>query len=133
MLIRDGSLTDEDIRAVLFDLVIAGSDTTASTITAALFLLHEPRHAPQRAAALAEVRGVDLLSLSLDEVRGTLPYMTAIAREVLRLYPPVPFVGRTSLKECTVGGVVVPEGGTLCFSNAKLQPLTLTLGSYPYS
>ena len=48
-----------------------------------------------------QVRGVDLLSLSLDEVRGTLPYMTAIAREVLRLYPPVPFVGRTSLKECT--------------------------------
>ncbi len=40
---------------MLFDLVIAGSDTTASTITAALFLLHETRHAPQRAAALAEV------------------------------------------------------------------------------
>lgn len=58
LLIRDGSLTDEDIRAVLFDLVIAGSDTTASTLTAALFLLHETRHAPQRAAALAEVRGV---------------------------------------------------------------------------
>ena len=34
-------LDDEAIRAILFDLVIAGSDTTASTLSAALYLLHE--------------------------------------------------------------------------------------------
>ena len=114
VLVRDGGLSDEDIQFVLFDLVIAGSDTTASTITAALFLLHEPEHADALAAARREVGGVDILSLSLDEVREKLPYCTAVAREVLRLYPPVPFVGRTAVAPRTIGGLDVPEGGALC-------------------
>lgn len=116
VLVRDGSLSDEDIQYVLFDLIIAGSDTTASTVTAALFLLSEPCHAAQLARATAEADGVEVLSLSLDQVRERLPYATAIAREVLRLYPPVPFVGRTSVAKRTVDGNDVPSGGTLCFS-----------------
>ena len=116
VLIRDDSLNDADVSYVLFDLIIAGSDTTASTITAALFLLHEPRHSTQLASAREEVANVDVLSLSLEEVRDKLPYCSAIAKEVLRLYPPVPFVGRTSVAPREVGGLEVPEGGTLCFS-----------------
>ena len=54
---------------------------------------------------------------------------------MLRLYPPVPFVGRTAVQATTVGGVAVPEGGTLCFSPYALgrdptlptRTLTLTL------
>ena len=38
-------LTDGDIRSILFDVVIAGSDTTASTATAALYVLHDPKNA----------------------------------------------------------------------------------------
>ena len=116
VLVRDGSLSDEDIQFVLFDLVIAGSDTTASTITAALFLLNEPQHASALKAAREEASGVDVLALSLEQVKDQLPYATAIAREVLRLYPPVPFVGRTSVAPRTIDGWDVPEGGTLCFS-----------------
>ena len=116
VLVRDGSLSDEDIQYVLFDLVIAGSDTTASTITAALFLLNEPQYQEQLESARAEAESVDVLALSLDQVREQLPYATAIAREVLRLYPPVPFVGRTSVAPRTIDGNDVPTGGTLCFS-----------------
>ena len=116
VLIRDDGLSDEDVAYILFDLVIAGSDTTASTISAALFLLHEPRHASALVAARAEVAGVDVLSLSLDQLRDKLPYATAIAREVLRLYPPVPFVGRTAVAPRELDGLQIPEGGTLCFS-----------------
>ena len=116
LLINEGSLSDEDIRFVLFDLVIAGSDTTASTITAAMFLLHEPRHLQALQQARAEAEGVDILSLSLEDIKGSLPFATGVAREVLRLYPPVPFVGRSATAESTVCGVEVPEGATLCFS-----------------
>lgn len=117
VLVNDGSLSDDDIQYVLFDLVIAGSDTTASTITAALFLLSEPQHAKQLERAREEAANVDVLSLSLDQVREKLPYATAVAREVLRLYPPVPFVGRTSVaSRKDLDGYDIPEGGTLCFS-----------------
>ncbi len=115
-LVREDTLSDEDIQFILFDLVIAGSDTTASTITAALFLLHEPEHLAALEAARAEAGAVDLMALSLEEVRSKLPFATAVARETLRLYPPVPFVGRTSTAEAEVGGVSVPKGATMCWS-----------------
>ena len=43
VLVQQEGLSDEDIQYILFDLIIPGSDTTASTLTAALFLLHEVR------------------------------------------------------------------------------------------
>ena len=116
VLVRDGDLSDADIQFVLFDLVIAGSDTTASTIAAALFLLHEPRHEVMLRRMRREVADVDVLGLTLEQVRDRLPYATVVAREVLRLYPPVPFVGRTAVAGTSLGGLEVPSGGTLCFS-----------------
>ena len=114
ILARDATLEDADILYILFDLIIAGSDTTASTIAAALFILHEPRHAAalDRARAEAATLGDDL---ALDAVRDELPYHTGVAREVLRLFPPVPFIGRTSVRETDLGGAV-PEGATMCWS-----------------
>ena len=100
----------------LFDLVIAGSDTTASTLAASLYILHEPRHAQLLKRAVDEARRADLEGLRLEEVRDALPYHVAVARETLRLYPPVPFVGRTALSACDVLGTPAPEGAVACFS-----------------
>ena len=115
-LLRDGTLDDDDILYILFDLVIAGSDTTASTLAASLYILHEPRHARLLERAVDEARRADLDGLRLEEVRDALPYHVAVARETLRLYPPVPFVGRTALSACDVLGTPAPEGAVACFS-----------------
>ena len=45
VLVAQPDLNDVDIRSILFDVVIAGSDTTASTTTAALYILHRPENA----------------------------------------------------------------------------------------
>ena len=115
-LLRDGTLSDDDILYILFDLVIAGSDTTASTVAASLYILHEPRHSKLLERAVAEALHADLDGLRLEEIRETLPYHVAVARETLRLYPPVPFVGRTALTACDVLGTPAPEGAVACFS-----------------
>jgi len=116
VLVKQPGLSDEDIQYILFDLVIAGSDTTASTLTAAFFLLHEKPHAAALAAARKEAAAVDVGELALDEIRLALPYATAIGRETLRLYPPVPFIGRTSVADARVGAAMVPSGSTMCWS-----------------
>ena len=120
-----------DVRSILFDVVIAGSDTTASTATAAIYLLHRPEHARwlerARAEAIATNAGRDV---PLEKIRSAMPVSVAIAREVLRLYPPVPFVGRTATGTGTLrafssedgaGGdgdarYPIEPGDTFCFS-----------------
>ena len=113
----DQEVPDEQILYVLFDLVIAGSDTTASTITATLFLLHAQGNERALEKALEEVRAVPSLDeLQLDTVLGELPYVAAACKEVLRLYPPVPFIGRRSVRDETLAGYATEEGSVACWS-----------------
>jgi len=108
-----------DIRAILFDVVIAGSDTTASTTTAAMYLLYQPENKQwlddAREEALETNAGRDI---PLEMLRSNMPLCVGIAREVLRLYPPVPFVGRTATDSGSLlnGKYPVEPGDTFCFS-----------------
>ena len=44
-LLVENEFNDADIRSILFNVVIVRSDTTASTTTAALYILNQPQHA----------------------------------------------------------------------------------------
>ena len=102
---------DEDILVLLFDVVIAGSDTTASTIAASVFL------SSRDAALMERVRAEpNVLDAALEDLRVRHPALTAIARETLRLYPPVPFVGRRSVVAADVCGYALPRGAVCCWS-----------------
>lgn len=108
-----------DVRSILFDVVIAGSDTTASTATAALYLLSQPQHQQWLERARAEADATDAgRDIPLDKLRTSMPVSVAISREVLRLYPPVPFVGRTATANGSIlnGTYPVEKGDTFCFS-----------------
>jgi len=108
-----------DVRSILFDVVIAGSDTTASTTTAALYLLHRDEHRSWLEQARAEADRTNAgQDVPLNEIRSSMPVCVAIAREILRLYPPVPFVGRTATASGTLGkdDYPVTPGDTFCFS-----------------
>lgn len=118
--------SNDDIQKILFDVVIAGSDTTASTATASTYLLHQPGNSKwldvARAEAITTNAGRDV---PLEKLRSTMPVCVAIAREVLRLYPPVPFVGRTATGTGSIDNgsnrhgidtFPVEPGDTFCFS-----------------
>ena len=110
VLVSQTDLTDSDIRSILFDVAIAGSDTTASTASAALYVIHEPRNAIWLEGAREEsdrTNAADADGVPLSDVQRTLPMATAISRDILRLYPPVLFVGRTA----EGGGSHISSGG----------------------
>ena len=119
VLVGQNDLTDADIRSILFDVVIAGSDTTASTTTAALYVLHQPENDKWlydcRQEAIDKNAGD---GVTLADIKAELPVATAVAREILRLFPPVPFVGRTATEDGALcnGLYPVKEGDTFCFS-----------------
>ena len=110
---------DSDIQSILFDVVIAGSDTTASTITAAIYTLCQPENKIWLQKIREEAKRTNAgKDARLEDLRSTLPVCLSVAREILRLYPPVPFVGRTATQDGYLcdGEYLVKTGDTFCFS-----------------
>jgi cytochrome P450 len=118
VLVEETGLDDNDIRSILFDVVIAGSDTTASTTTASLYVLHQPQHEKWLEKARQEAIDTNAgKGMPLNELRTKMPLIVGIAREILRLYPAVPFVGRTAVEGGSIyDGYPIVKGDTFCFS-----------------
>ncbi len=94
-LVSHTKLPDGDVRDELVTLVLAGHETTAASLAWAFeALMHEPE-AWQRLRA------------------GEPGWAEAVARETLRLRPPVPHVVRRLTAPMTIGGTDLPAGITV--------------------
>ncbi|KAF8893048.1 cytochrome P450 [Infundibulicybe gibba] len=100
-------IDDEQIlKDELVNLLVAGRDTTASTLTFATYMLSEHPHIVNKLRAeilrvVGRTRGP-----TYDDIRD-MKYLRAFINETLRLYPPVP-VNRRSSKQSTVLPSAVP-------------------------
>ncbi|MDN3354738.1 cytochrome P450 [Actinomadura sp. DC4] len=92
----------------LITLLLAGHETTASTLSWAFYLLDKHPEVRDRLRAEAvEVLG-DRLPTYEDLTRLT--YANMVIQEVMRLYPPVWILTRQAQEEDEVGGYRVPAG-----------------------
>jgi unspecific monooxygenase len=99
-------LSDEEIRDQLMTIVLAGHETTASSITWALVCLHA---APEAlAAALREIDGVAADGFVRE--LPALPYLQAVCLETLRLRPVIPVVSREVQRSFRLRDRTVPPG-----------------------
>lgn len=102
-------LSSNELKHLLLDLFVAGSDTTSSTMEWVMAeLLHNPI---TMAKVQAEVRRVIGMDKSVQESDITnLPYLQAVVKETLRLHPPVPFlVPHKAETDVEIDGFVVPK------------------------
>ncbi|MCB9741669.1 MAG: cytochrome P450 [Alphaproteobacteria bacterium] len=105
VLLRDESIT----------VFFAGHETTARTMTFAWYAL----------ASFPEV--MERLHAELDAVLGDrpptledlkqLPYTLQVVKEVLRLYPAIPFYARDAVEDDSLGGYEVPAGTAVMFAS----------------
>ena len=95
---EDGEyLTDKEIRDDLVTLVLAGHETTATTLAWMIdLLLHHPD-------VLAKVRAE-------AEAAESTRYTEAVINETLRIRPPSPFTGRYTTGNYRLGEYTVPAG-----------------------
>ncbi|MFE4519016.1 cytochrome P450 [Kitasatospora sp. NPDC056783] len=115
---RDPRARRERMRDELITLLLAGHDTTASTLGWALYLLdRHPEVGDRVRAEVDEVLG-DRLPDFEDVHRLT--YTSAVLQEVMRLYPAVWLLPRKALTEDEIGGYRVPAG-----ADVVLCPYTL--------
>ncbi len=81
---EDGqALTDRELRDELMTLLVAGHETTATALTWALYWIHRlPAVQQQLRAELASCHDA-----SAPSILSSLPYLTAVCNETLRIHP----------------------------------------------
>ncbi|KAL3535294.1 hypothetical protein ACH5RR_003755 [Cinchona calisaya] len=107
----------EHIKAVLMDIFVAGTDTAAATIIWAMTALMWRPSAMKKVQA--EIRDlVGKKGAVNEEDIHKLPYLKAVIKETLRLYPPAPILGpRETIQKCNLQGYQI-EPKTLVIFNA---------------
>lgn len=92
-------MTDVELRDELITLLLAGHETTASSLAWFFDLvLHHP---------------AELAKLEDDLSAGSQEYLDAAITETMRIRPTVPLVARVMKEPFDIGGWVVPEGTTV--------------------
>jgi cytochrome P450 len=107
---EDGNGLDEvDLRDQLVTLLVAGHETTATSLAWTLHLLLGD--ARVRAKLLAEVLDAARADGGLTPERiAKMEYLDAVIREAMRLRPVIPLVGRVLQRTTTVAGYELPAG-----------------------
>eukprot|EP00928_Gymnodinium_smaydae_P039746 TRINITY_DN27081_c0_g1_i1.p1 TRINITY_DN27081_c0_g1~~TRINITY_DN27081_c0_g1_i1.p1 ORF type:complete len:464 (+),score=76.79 TRINITY_DN27081_c0_g1_i1:48-1439(+) len=90
--------------------LFAGHDTTSATLAWVFASLAANPEVQQR--AYEEVAAIDDFKAEVSDPR-TMPYIGAVIRETLRLYPPAPMVMRRTKFDEELGGYEIPAGTDL--------------------
>jgi cytochrome P450 len=109
---EDGSqMTDQQLRDELVTLVLAGHETTALALSFCFYLLAGQPDAEARLAAEVDevLQGQPPTAAQISLLR----YAEGVVKESMRLYPPVPGIGREAVSDCEIRGYHIPKGSQL--------------------
>ncbi|KAM3441679.1 hypothetical protein MY4824_001457 [Beauveria thailandica] len=111
---REGSrgMSDVEIVSTTPTIIIAGSETTATTLAGLVFNLKHNAEAHQ--ALLDEIRGTFATEEEINmKSAAKLPYLQACLHETLRVYPPVPETTPRHSPGALINGDYIPKGTRL--------------------
>ncbi|MEU4890037.1 MULTISPECIES: cytochrome P450 [Streptomyces] len=105
---EDTPLNDRELRDQVLVFLLAGSDTTATSLTFALYLLARHREVQDatRAEVLSVLGGRRPAPADLD----ALPGLERVLKEAMRLYPAAPVLIRRAVRATVVEGRAIPAG-----------------------
>jgi len=113
LLLRAGAeegepLSDDEVIDNLLTFLSAGHETTARSLTWAFYLLAKSPH--DMAKVLEEISSVDLDTIEPHLWVEALPFLTAVLKESMRLYPAAPILARLALEDDLIGDLKVKKG-----------------------
>ena len=115
LLIGAGELSPREQRDNLIGFFIAGHETTALTLTWALYLLG--RHRPTAERVLKEVLDVAGQGDITYAMTRAMPFTQAVIDETMRLYPPAPLMNRECHVETEVCSRTIEPGHVVIINN----------------
>ncbi|EYU21039.1 hypothetical protein MIMGU_mgv1a024168mg, partial [Erythranthe guttata] len=98
------------IKAILMDIVVGGTDTTATMVEWVMTeLLHNPSIMQKVQQEVTNVVGAN--NVVEESHASKLHYLEAVVKETFRLHPPLPLLVPRYLSEsCTIGEHTIPKG-----------------------
>jgi cytochrome P450 len=111
---EDGRLDPCEVRDQVLIFMLAGQETTATSLAFALHLL--ARHPQIQAEARAEVDRVLGRRRPSAADLAAMPYLTMVLKEAMRLYPAGPVTTRRSVADISIDGHLVPAGSDVLVS-----------------
>ncbi|KAH7542101.1 hypothetical protein FEM48_Zijuj02G0037500 [Ziziphus jujuba var. spinosa] len=114
------ALSVKEIKAQITEILLASVDNPANAAEWALSeMLNQSEQLEKAVKELDRVVGKDRL-VQEDDIPN-LPYVTACAREALRLHPIAPFnLPHLSMADCVVGDYFIPKGSNILLSRLGL-------------
>lgn len=110
------ALDDTEIRDQVLIFLLAGHETTATTLMFALHLLGRHPEVQQRVRVEAQqVLGADDRLPTAEQI-AALTYTTQVIKEAMRLYPPVYGMGRQIPDGDVIDGYCIPPGADVLVS-----------------
>lgn len=109
----DLTITETEIKALLLNMLTAGTDTSSSTVEWAIAeLIRHPDMLATAQHELDTVVGRDQFVSESD--LPNLPFLQAVIKETFRLHPPTPLsVPRLAAEKCEINGYSIPKNSTL--------------------
>ncbi|MEU5419152.1 cytochrome P450 [Streptomyces sp. NPDC020799] len=112
-------MSDREVLDQVVTFLVAGSETTASTLAFVFHLLGQDRGAEERLHA--EIDSVLEGRLPVFEDLDKLPYARNVVTEALRLYPPSWMSMRVTAVDTELAGRRLPAGTTVLYSAQALH------------
>ncbi|KAF7214367.1 sterol 26-hydroxylase, mitochondrial isoform X2 [Nothobranchius furzeri] len=114
-------MSAKDVYASITELLLAGVDTTSNTLTWTLYQLSKnPKVQDRLYEEVSTSLPADQIPTAAEVTR--LPYLRAVIRETLRMYPVVPMNGRhMTERPVSVGGYLFPEKTSFGFSHYAMS------------
>lgn len=102
------AMSDVELRDNILTFLAAGHETTALSLTWALYLVSQQDDCEAR--MLEEIATVAGEAPIDADMAAKLPYTRWVIEEAMRLYPPVPVLARVAAKACELAGKKVRRG-----------------------
>jgi len=102
-------MSDDDVVGNVFTMLLAGEDTTATSLSWMVYLMSRNPHTLQRARQEVDTLLGDLEDWTADDL-GKLDYLEACIHESMRIKPVGPFNVVQALKDTVVGDVQIRAG-----------------------
>ncbi|KAM5543816.1 hypothetical protein V8D89_002433 [Ganoderma adspersum] len=90
----DGQISEEELYEHISTFIISGHETTTQTLG---FTIYELSRQPEIQAKLREEIAAFKGEPTFDDFQTRLPYLDAVLRETLRLYPGLPYIERVAM------------------------------------